>query len=79
MAISKEQALFNVIKSKLQSQVAWALYIDNHLQNKPYDDYIKAEAKYNAMCDAYIDSGLLDWADIGSMTTYTIAHEAKEK
>ena len=79
MAISKEQALFNVIKAKLQTQVAWTLYIDSDLQNKTYDDYIKAEAKYYAMRDAYIDSGLLDWADIGSMTTYTITNEAKEK
>ena len=79
MAISKEQALFNVVKAKLQTQVAWALYIDSDLQNKPYDDYIRTEAKYNAMRDAYMDSGLLDWTDIGSMTTYTITNEAKEK
>ena len=79
MAISKEQALYNVIKAKLQSQVAWTLYIDSDLQNKTYDDYIRTESKYYAMRDAYIDSGLLDWTDIGSMPTYTIAHEAKEK
>lgn len=73
MAITKEQALLNLTKAKLLSQVAWAMYIDHELQNALYDEYIKADAKYYAMREAYMDCGLLEWDDVKTMSTYTVA------
>lgn len=77
MAINKEQALLNLTKAKLLSQVAWAMYLDNELHTASYEEYLRNDATFYAMREAYLQCGLLDWDDVKTMATYTIASTSK--
>ena len=68
MAISKEQALYNVSKEWLDYQVASRLYWDSVGVRDADRDYQIASTAIDVMRDAYIDSGLLTFDEIRQVT-----------
>jgi hypothetical protein len=69
MTISKEQALSNLTTAKLKAQVAWIMHIDS---NTAHDDHVRAETKYYAMREAYLECGILTWDETQEMRKYVI-------
>jgi hypothetical protein len=69
MSVTKEQAIANITIAKLQSQIAWTVYVD---WDAKYDEHVRAETKYETMREIYIQCGVLTWDDIQSMRKYVI-------
>jgi len=69
MSVTKEQAIANLTIAKLQSQIAWTVYVD---WDAKYDEHVRAETKYETMREIYIQCGVLTWDDIQSMRKYVI-------
>ena len=73
MAISKEQALINISKARLQKMVAFQLYIDNTLNAGLHAEYVRSESKYFTLSDAYIDCGIITYAERDTLPEYKIS------
>ena len=70
--ITKEQALYNVTKAYLEYKIFGRLFWDDRsgdgdVQSQTRRDYFKADARFETMGAAYMDAGLLVWADIDAI------------
>ena len=60
--INKQDALNNLARAYVAEQLEWKLYMDSgSYSNK---DYIKASTHYDTLRSAYLDCGMIEWADI---------------
>jgi len=71
MSLTKEQAINNLTKAKLKSQVDWAMYIDTD-STTGHEEHVRSETKYYAMREAYMACDVLTWEDIQGMRRYVI-------
>ena len=64
--ITKEQAMINLARAALDSKSAWTIYLecmgDNAFDTRGH--HVRTEAKYDALCQAYVDCGVVTWNDI---------------
>ena len=70
--ITKEQAIYNVTKAYLEYKVFGRLFWDDRsgdidVRSQTQRDYYKADARFETMGAAYMDAGLLVWADIDAI------------
>ena len=68
MAISKDQALYNISKAWLEHQVAQRLYWDTVSVREADLEYHVKYTGFETMRDAYIDSGLLTFDEYRQVT-----------
>ena len=65
--ITKEQAMINLARAALDSKSAWAIYLecmgDNAFDLRGH--HVRTEAKYDTLCQAYVDCGVVTWHEIG--------------
>ena len=66
--ITKEQALINLARAALDSKSAWAIYLecmgDNAFDTRGH--HVRTEAKYDVLCQAYVDCGVVTWTEIST-------------
>lgn len=65
MAISRDEALNNLARAYFQDKVEWKLWM--HAAHSDLDQrsrYQRASEKYETMRSAYLDCGVIEWADI---------------
>ena len=70
--ITKEHAIYNVAKAYLEYKILGRLFWDDRsgdidVQSQTRRDYFKADARFETMGAAYMDAGLLVWADIDAI------------
>ena len=66
--ITKDQAMINLARASLDSKAAWAIYLEC-VGGNPFDTlrhHVKTEAKYDALCQAYVDCDIVRWTDIST-------------
>ena len=64
--ITKEQALINLARASLDSKSAWAIYLECVGGDTfgTMRHHVKTEARYDALCQAYVDCGVVTWTEI---------------
>ena len=71
--ITKDQALINLARAALDSKSAWAIYLecmgDNAFDTRGH--HVRTEAKYDALCQAYVDCGVVTWTEISESWFHT--------
>ena len=71
--ITKEKAMINLARAALDSKSAWAIYLecmgDNAFDARGH--HVGTEAKYDALCLAYVDCDVVTWADISESWFHT--------
>lgn len=66
--ITKDQAMINLARAALDSKAAWAVYLEC-MGGSAFDTlrhHVKTEAKYDALCHAYVDCDIVTWNDIST-------------
>ena len=64
--ITKDQAMINLARAASDSKSAWAIYlecmVDNAFDTRGH--HVRTEAKYDALCQAYVDCDIVTWTEI---------------
>ena len=71
--ISKEQAIINLARASLDSKSAWTIYLEC-IGDTGFDmrgHHVRTEAKYDALCQAYVDCGVVTWTEISDSWFHT--------
>jgi hypothetical protein len=82
--ITKEQAIYNVTKAYLDYKLKVRLFWDYHsadadVRQQTQREYFKADAVFETLSRAYIECGLLEWADVETVTKiYTVEKATAE-
>ena len=71
--ITKDQALINLARAALDSKAAWAIYLecmgDNAFDTRGH--HVRTEAKYDTLCQSYVDCGVVTWNEISESWFHT--------
>lgn len=82
--ITKEQAIYNVTKAYLDYKLKGRLFWDDRsadadVRQQTQREYFKADTVFETLSRAYIECGLLGWADVEAVTKiYTVEKATAE-
>jgi hypothetical protein len=76
--ITKEQAIYNVTKAYLDYKLKGRLFWDDRsadadVRQQTQREYFRADTVFETLSRAYVECGLLGWADVDTVTKmYTV-------